>query len=425
MRILYISQYFPPETGAPAARVSELARHWTRAGHQVTVLTGFPNHPTGVVHPDYRSKMRRLVYRESMDGVQVVRTWLAPLPNGKPLERMLNYSSFSISAALTGLALPRPDVVIATSPQLLVGLDGWWLGALKRTPFVFEVRDLWPESISAVGVSGDSSLMIRSLRTIADFLYRKADRVVVVTPAFREELVGAGRVSTDRISLVENGVETELFSPTNGSDLRTELGLENRFIVSYIGTVGMAHDLETVLRAAACLQSRLPEAALLIAGEGSEKQMIISQAEAMGLSNVRFLGQQPRNRIPSLIKTSDACLVTLRESDVFKTVIPTKMLEFMSCARPVVCNVQGQARRILEEAAAGVCVPSNDPFALAEAVISLHRDQDLRAELGSAGREYICRRYSRERTAQTYLRVLEKVRKRWREVHPRVREAHA
>src|SRR4051794_3135768 len=145
LKILYISQYFPPEMGAPAARVSELSRHWADAGHEVAVLTGFPNHPDGVLRPEYRKHFRRAVFREQADGVSVVRTWLLPFPNRKPYERVLNYSSFCASASLTGTFLERPDVIIATSPQLLVGLAGWWIAKLKRVPFVLEVRDLWPE----------------------------------------------------------------------------------------------------------------------------------------------------------------------------------------------------------------------------------------------------------------------------------------
>src|SRR5271167_2664841 len=186
VKILYVSQYFPPEMGAPAARAAELSRHWAAAGHEVTVLTGFPNHPTGVVPPEYRSKFWRMVSREITDGVNVVRTWLLPLPNRKAHERMLNYSSFCVSAASTGLFLSRPDVVIATSPQLLVGLSGWWLARWKRVPFVFEVRDLWPESLAAVGMGSSDSLLHRVLAKIAGFLYRRSDRVVVVTPAFED-----------------------------------------------------------------------------------------------------------------------------------------------------------------------------------------------------------------------------------------------
>src|SRR6202162_4784466 len=169
--------------GAPGPRDVELSRHWVRAGHEVTVLTGFPNHPTGVVPPEYRGKLRRLVMREKVEGVNVVRSWLLPFPNRKAYERMLNYSSFCVSAATTGLFLSRPDVVIATSPQLLVGLSGWWLARWKRVPFVLEVRYLWAESRAAVGMGNSNSLLHRALAKIAGFLYSRSDRVVVVSPA--------------------------------------------------------------------------------------------------------------------------------------------------------------------------------------------------------------------------------------------------
>src|SRR5580704_2710012 len=266
MKILYVSQYSSPEMGAPAARAAELSRHWAAAGHEVTVLTGFPNHPTGVVPPEYRDKFRRLVAREQIDDVNVVRTWLLPFPNRKAHERMLNYSSFCVSAASTGLFLPRPDVVIATSPQLLVGLSGWWLACCRRVPFVFEVRDLWPESLAAVGVGKENSILHRSLSKIAGFLYRQCDRIVVVTAAFEDHLVKHWRVPQEKISVIENGVETQLFAPESATELRRELGIEEKFVVSYIGTMGMAHGLETILDAAAQLQQRAPETVFLMIG---------------------------------------------------------------------------------------------------------------------------------------------------------------
>src|SRR5271155_1090443 len=234
MKILYVSQYFPPEMGAPAARAVELSRHWACLGHDVTVLTGFPNHPTGVVPPEYRGKFRRLVVHEQTNGVNVVRTWLLHFPNRKAHERMLNYSSFCVSAASTGMFLSHPDVAIATSPQLLVGLSGWWLARCKRVPFVFEVRDLWPESLAAVGVGKENSTLHRSLSKIAGFLYRQCDRVVVVTPAFEDHLVKYWRVPREKISVIENGVETQQFAPESATELRRELGVEEKFVVSYI-----------------------------------------------------------------------------------------------------------------------------------------------------------------------------------------------
>jgi len=409
MKILYVSQYFPPEMGAPAARAAELSRHWAAAGHEVTVLTGFPNHPTGVVPPEYRDKFRRVVVHEQTDGVSVVRTWLLPFPNRKAHERILNYSSFCASAASTGLFLSRPDVVIATSPQLLVGLSGWWLARWKRVPFVFEVRDLWPESLAAVGMGDRNSLLHRALAKIAGFLYHHSNRVVVVTSAFEEHLVEHWRVPRERISVIENGVETQLFTPEPATALRRELGLEGKFVVSYIGTMGIAHGLETIIAAATQLRDTNPGIVFLMLGEGADKDRIVALAREHGLHNLRFVGQQPRERIPAYICASDVCLVLLKKTDLFKTVIPTKMLEFMSCARPVILGVDGQARMILEEARGGLVIEPENSDALVKAIRCLGANRKLAHELGQSGREHIVLNFSRRQTAEKYIQVLERL----------------
>jgi glycosyltransferase involved in cell wall biosynthesis len=412
VKILYISQYFPPEMGAPAARASELATHWAKAGHEVSVLTGFPNHPTGVVPPEWKARLRRLTYHERIAGVNVFRTWLWPLPNRKAHERMRNYASFCVSAALRGMAIPRPNVVIASSPQLLVGLSGWWIAFFRQLPFVFEVRDLWPESLAAVGVGNENSLLHHTLATVAKFLYERSDRIVVVTPAFKDHLIDRWRVPAEKIAVVENGVETDLFTPVSAAaneKLRQELRAEGKFLVSYIGTLGMAHGLENLLDAAAQLQRQNSSAQFLLVGEGAEKERIKAMAQSRGLASVSFLDQQPRERIPAFISASDACLVLLKKTDVFKTVIPTKMLEFMSCARPVILGVDGQARQIIEEANAGLVIEPEDSEALVAAINQLSADRALGRSLGQKGREYILRHLSRGRTAEKYINVLQAV----------------
>jgi colanic acid biosynthesis glycosyl transferase WcaI len=407
VKILYLSQYFPPEMGAPAGRVSELSRLWSEDGHEVTVLTGFPNHPTGIVPPEYRRKFRRLIARDTYHSVNVVRTWLLPLPNRKSYERMLNYFSFCISSATTGIFLNRPDVVIATSPQLLVGLSGWWLARWNRVPFVFEVRDLWPESLAAVGMR-DNSLLHRALARIAGFLYRSCDRLIVVSPAFKEHLVKHWRVNADKIFVVENGVETSVFCRSKpDAALRCEFGGQDKFVVSYIGTVGAAHALETLLEAAGSLQKRSPNILFLIVGEGAEKARIISMARSRGLTNIHFVDQQPRERIPAYIAASDACLVLLKKSELFKTVLPTKMLEFMACARPVILGVDGHARKVMEQANAGIFITPEDPAALADAVLWLAADPALCESLGRNGRQHVLRHYSRHHTATLYIELLQ------------------
>jgi colanic acid biosynthesis glycosyl transferase WcaI len=393
--------------GAPAARVSELARHWVRAGHEVTVLTGFPNHPDGIVRAEYRKRFRRMISRETVEGVQVVRTWLLPFPNRKPYERILNYSSFCVSAAVAGSFLDRPDVVIATSPQLLVGLSGWWTAKVKGVPFILEVRDLWPESLTAVGVGNANSALHRGLGKIAGFLYRQAEHIVVVTPAFREHLGRHWQVPAAKISVVQNGVETGLFSPRNCDPaLRKQLSAEGRFVVSFIGTLGLAHGLDTVIAAAERLRSVAPEVMFLLVGEGADRERIAALAESKKLKNICFVPQQPRETIPAYISASDACLVLLRKSKVFETVIPTKMLEFMSCGRPVILGVGGQAKEILERSRGGICIEPGNPAALCEAILRLRQDPELGESLGRNGREFIVQNLSRERTAAQYLETL-------------------
>jgi colanic acid biosynthesis glycosyl transferase WcaI len=409
VKILYVSQYFPPEMGAPAARAAELAHHWAQAGHDVSVLTGFPNHPTGVVPAEWRSRLRHLIYNEKVGRVNVFRTWLWPLPNRKAHERMRNYASFCISAGLRGLTLPRPDVIIATSPQLLVAVSGWWLAFARQVPFVFEVRDLWPESLIAVGMGNEDSLLHHGLAAVARFLYERSDRIVVVTPAFKEHLIRRWSVPEEKISVVENGVETDLFVPQSQAAncvLRRQLGAEGKFLVGYAGTMGMAHGLETLLDAATRLQAQNPNVMFLLVGEGAEKERIKALAQAQGLGNIRFLDQQPREKIPAFISASDVCLVLLKKTDVFKTVIPTKMLEFMSCSRPVILGVDGQARQIVEEAGAGIVIEPENADQLAQAINQLAANPAHTAALGQRGREHILRHFSRRQTAEKYIEVL-------------------
>jgi glycosyltransferase involved in cell wall biosynthesis len=323
---------------------------------------------------------------------------------------MRNYASFCVSAALRGLAIPRPDVIIASSPQLLVGLSGWWLAFARQVPFVFEVRDLWPESLAAVGVGDENSLLHHALAAVARFLYQRADRIVVVTPAFKAHVMQLGRVPVEKIAVVENGVETGLFAPAPSSGsyaLRQQLGAQGKFLVCYIGTMGMAHGLETLLDAAGQLQRQSSNAQFLLVGEGAEKERIKTMAQSRGLANVRFLDQQPREKIPAFISASDACLVLLKKTDVFKTVIPTKMLEFMSCARPVILGVDGQARQIVENAGAGLVIEPENADALVEAIDQLSADRDLGITLGQKGREHILQHFSRGRTAEKYIDLLQ------------------
>ncbi len=410
MRILYISQYYPPEIGAPAARVSELSRVWAKAGHTVTVLTGFPNHPTGEVPKAYRAKLWRLFMRDDGDGVHVRRTWLMPFPNRKSWERMLNYASFAVSAVVRGLFLSSPEIVIATSPQLLVGLSGLVLAKWHGVPFIFEVRDLWPESLEAVGASRQNSLLMKMLGKVAGLLYEHSSHIVVVTNAFKTYLQERWSVPEGKISVVMNGVDHDLFQPQDSSaDVRQQFGLEDRFVVSYIGTIGNAHGVDTLLDAAELLKTDCPEVLFLLLGDGAEKGKLDKIVEKRRLNNVHLFGSQPRIKVAAIIASSDICLVMLRKSELFKTVLPTKLLEFMACGRPVILAVEGEAAALLSRADAGMCIQPEDPVALVEAVRVLKQDTALRQRYGRNGRSFVEREMTRERTADSYLGVLRRV----------------
>ena len=349
--------------------------------------------------------------REQVDGIQVVRTWLYPAPNRRPSERVVNYTSFFISAALRALGLPRPDAVIATSPQLLVGLAGWWVSRLKRCPFIFEVRDLWPESLVASGIGNERALWIRGLAGLTGFLYREANLVVVVTEAMKRELLLRWSLPHWRVCVVENGVETDRFSPRPDRDLlRGELGFEDRFVAAYIGTLGYAHGLETVLWAAEELRALGESRVLfLLVGEGAEKERLEKLAAERRLENVRFMVQQPREVVPDLISASDVCLVLLRRSEVFKTVLPSKLLEFMACKRPVIVGVDGYARSLVEQAGAGIFVEPENPKELAATVLRLAGDPGLCRTMGENGRRFVTEHFSRAAMAERYLGLLQAV----------------
>jgi glycosyltransferase involved in cell wall biosynthesis len=410
MKILYVSQYYPPEIGAPAARVSELSRHWAALGHEVTVLTGFPNHPAGKVYRGYRAKIWRLLSREMDQGVRVIRTWLMPLPNRKAWERMLNYLSFALSASITGLFVGRPDVIIGTSPQLLVGLAALIIAKVRRIPFVFEVRDLWPESLEAVGLSGRDSNLIKLLNRVAGLIYSGADHIVVVTPSFKTHLDINWKIPLNKISVVLNGVDEKLFMPEiEHSHVDREFGLSGRLVISYIGTIGNAHGTQTLVHSAEAIALTNPEAMFLIMGDGAEKEEIRSMIAAKGLKNIKMLEAQPRQRVPEVLAASDICVVLLKKAELFKTTIPTKMLEMMSCGKPIILGVEGEAARLLTRARAGICVPPEDADRLAEAIRELAADPELCRKLGKYGRSYVLAELTRSATSHHYLEILGQV----------------
>ncbi|MDA1316088.1 MAG: glycosyltransferase family 4 protein [Acidobacteria bacterium] len=407
MKVLYVSQYFPPEIGAPAVRVFEMTSRWRAAGADARVLTGFPNHPDGIVPAAYRARFRRGVALEQYQGIPVYRTWLYPAANQGKYRRGANYLSFMLSAALRGMLLRfRPDVVIGTSPQLLCAVAASWVARRLRARFVMEVRDLWPESLEAVGVCSKDSRLYRTLDAVAANLYSKSWKVVGVTESFRQELRNRG-VPDDKIAVVLNGVDTEFFRPDVAPAPEREAldELRGKFIVSYIGTHGMAHALETFLDAARLLADD-ERIQFLTVGGGARLADLKARGREMGLRNVTFLGPRPWAEMPGFLRASDVAVIHLSGSPLFRTVIPSKMFEVMAVGRPIVMGVKGEAAAILDKADAGLAITPESPEEMRDAVLRLFRDEQLRRRFGEHGRAYACEHASYEARARDYLACL-------------------
>jgi glycosyltransferase involved in cell wall biosynthesis len=404
LRIAYLSQYFPPEPAAPAARVHEFGRAWVQSGAQVTVLTAFPNFPTGVVPARYG---HRLAATESLDGLRVQRSWILALPNRELGQRGAVQLSFLLSTLAFGAPrLGAVDVVVASSPPLFVGLAGWLLARWRQVPFVLEVRDLWPEAALDLGLLRTGSPAARALAGLATFLYRRATRVVVVTDGFLQHLARQG-VPAERLAVVPNGADLRLFgSVTNGTVARRALGFaEDGMLATYLGSLGVAQGLDVVLDAAAAL----PDVCFALIGDGSDRARLIAERDRRGLNNVRLLPSVPRAQVPSVYAASDIAIVPLRDVPIFSTFVPSKLFELLAAGRPIVGALRGEARDILERSGAAVLVEPDDGASVATAVARLARSTELRTELGARGRAFAAAHYDRDQLAARYLRLLDEV----------------
>lgn len=402
MRILFLSDNFPPEGNAPATRLYEHATRWVRAGHDVTVVTCAPNFPEGKLFPGYRNAWRQV---ETVDGIRVVRVKTYITANEGFLKRTLDYLSFMLMGFLMGMFERRPDVVVATSPQFFCAIGGWALSVVKRRPFVFELRDLWPASIVAVGAM-KKSLTIRLLEKTELFLYRRAKAIVSVTQSFREDLVARG-IDREKIHVVINGVDLDRYEPqARDAALAEEFGLAGKFVAGYMGTHGMAHALPKVLEAAERLRDRA-DIAFFFAGSGAERAHVEQIVAERGLSNVRLIPRQPKERMPSLWSLCDLAIVPLRDTPVFATVIPSKIFESMGMGVPILMSLpEGEATDIVRGTRSGVCVPPENPEAMAAEIERLADAPEEMAQLRTLARA-AAPGFSRDVLAKSMLDVLQ------------------
>lgn len=384
-RVLFISPYYPPEKGAASVCISENAKRLVQRGHHVTVLTTVPNYPTGIVPPQYRGK---LLQREVIDGVDVVRAWSYTSPNKGFLRRILAQLSFGCLAPWIGKkAVGQPDIIIVQSPPLFDAIAARTLARLKHCPFIFMVSDLWPESAVQLGAL-HNSLLIRLSAWLEWSTYRRAALVWAVTEGIRAHLRRRG-LDDERIMLLTNGVDADRFAPMPVAQARARLGWDERFTVLYAGTHGLSHGLTTILDAAERLRNR-EDIHIVLAGDGAEKAALLEQARHRNLTNVTFYDPFSHDLVPTVVCAADACLVHVRNIPLFEGMLPIKMFEAMACGRPILLGIGGEARRVADtEACAALSFEQENAESLANAILYFSAHRAYAAQLGRNGRAYV------------------------------------
>lgn len=403
MHILFLTDNFPPEGNAPATRTYEHAIRWVKAGHKVTVITCAPNFPEGKVFDGFKNKLYGVT---ELDGIRVVRVKTYITANEGFVKRILDYMSFMVTGFIAGLFQKKPDVIVATSPQFFCACAGWALSAVRRKPFVFELRDIWPASITAVGAMKDSKA-IRLLEKIEMFLYKRAVAIVSVTHAFKTELTERG-VDGSKIEVVLNGVDLSKYEPQEkDAELAKQYGLEGKFVAGYIGTHGMAHGLEYIVDVAERLQNN-DDIRIVFAGGGAARQKVIDLVEKKQLKNVVLIDRQPKEMMSRLWSLCDVSLVPLINSDLFKTVIPSKIFECMGMGIPTIMSVpEGEATAIIRETNSGVVVDSESVEQITASILKLHEDHELYQQVRTRSIE-AAPRYSRDIMAADMIHVFDK-----------------
>ena len=404
MKILFLTDNFPPEVNAPASRTYEHAKRWVKLGAEVTVITCAPNFPQGVVHNGYRNAWRTV---ENIDGIRVVRVKTYITGNEGFGRRILDYLSFMASSFLFGLFEKRPDVIVGTSPQFFAAVSAWMLSVAKWRPFVFELRDLWPASIVTVGAM-KKGIAIRALEQLELFLYRRAAKIVSVTESFKEDLAGRG-IDPNKIAVVRNGVDLDKFQPKPKSEeMAAQLGVSGKFVVAYLGTHGMAHALGNVLDTAELMKDETGVSFLFV-GDGAEKDNLVNDAASRSLSNVAFHGMVPKNRMPDVWSVCDVALVHLKDDPVFATVIPSKIFEAFGMGKPIlIVQPNGEASNIVRDAGAGEWVQPGDPVALRDVILNWACDEQMVKQFGRASLD-VSKSNSRDGLAAEMFVVLRKV----------------
>ncbi len=401
MKILLLTQWYPPE---PMKLLSDMTESLVSMGHEVTVLTGFPNWPSGKIYPGYR---QRLVQRENVNGVNIIRIPLYPDHSSNPVKRAANFLSFALSATILGpFLVPRVDVMHVIHPPITVGLPAWILSRILNIPFTLEINDMWPENLRSTGMVRNESAL-RLVGSLARWVYKRAKMIRVVSPGFRLNLLEKG-VPERKIAVISHWVDTEFYRPLPPDPIvQKQLGMTDRFNILYAGTIGLAQGMEAVLAAAELLKSH-DRIQFVLAGDGVEQSRLAAESRRRGLNNVKFLGGLPGSQMPSLYGSADALLLHLKDDPLYEITIPHKLFTYLAAGKPVIAGVRGDAADIVRSSDSGiVCAPGNHAE-LASAALRLYEMESVdRDRLGKNGLQVATDLFSRERMMLDLSRILE------------------
>ncbi len=402
MKILILTQWYPPE---PALLIQELAQELSSKGNDVTVLTGFPNYPLGRVYADYRI---RFWQHETLEGIRVIRVPLYPNHSQSGVKRLFNYLSFALSASLLGLWLaPRPDAIFVYHPPLTIGLSAWVLSRLWRVGFVYQVQDMWPETLRATGMIKNHHLLSITGR-FAKWVYSKASSILVISPGFRKNLIDKG-VPAQKITFIPNWTEGgNLENITPNNELAESLGMSSRFNIMFAGNIGEAQSLETALDAAKLLDD-LVDTQFVFVGAGISLDRLKNIVQDQGITNVKFLGRFPQKAMPSLYALADVLFVHLKDDPLFRITIPHKIITYLGVGKPILAAIAGDSADIIQETGAGIVCPPGDAQALARAIRSLRAmSVDERTIMGERGLCAASAKYNRKNIVIEIWTLLEK-----------------
>jgi len=401
MKLLFLTDNFPPESNAPASRTYEHCIEWVKKGIDVTVITCNPNFPFGKTYEGYKNK---LYQTEEIDGIKVIRVWSYMTENKGAIKRILDYSSYAIMAFFAGLFI-KTDLIVATSPQLFTALGGCVLGKIKRKPWIFELRDLWPEGIKDTGAIKNKKIL-DFLTKMELCLYKKSTYIIAVTKGLKENLVSRG-ISPLKIDIVTNGANLKLFKARekNKNTLNT-LGLNDKFIFGYIGTHGLAHGLEFIVDSIREIKDKRIH--FLFIGTGAKKEATVALARKLGLNNITFLDPVSKNEVVDYLSIIDVALVPLTKTDIHASLIPSKIFESASMRKPILLGVEGEAREIVEQHNAGIAFEPENKKEFLSGITKL-ADDHLLYETLQKGCDALADTFSRKNLAMKMLDILKDI----------------